>query len=207
MILIIYNRDVEAVEYFLLTLPAPYKVSRFRVYFRFQLLSLKCFRFHKNLTTSNISSSSFRFHIPKNTPTFGSSKKVKCFRVRFRFQLLSSKCFRKNLTASASTSLIYTHSFVYEALPSIIFFSLWLMPLVYVDWTACQLLTKNSTLRHRNFFQLRIFGKVAFILIGRPVTRRGPRRVRHPLSILSYVACFFISLLTIKNVHGQPVWL
>jgi len=41
---------VEAVEYFLLPLPAPYKVSRFRVCFRFQLFSSKCFRFHKRLT-------------------------------------------------------------------------------------------------------------------------------------------------------------
>jgi len=43
-------RDVEAVEYFLLPLPAQYQVSRFRVYFRFQFLSSKCFRFHKSLT-------------------------------------------------------------------------------------------------------------------------------------------------------------
>jgi len=50
--------DVEAVEYFLLLLPGPYKVSPFRICFRFQLLSSKCFRFHKNLTVS-----SFRFHI------------------------------------------------------------------------------------------------------------------------------------------------
>jgi len=40
----------------MLPLPAPYKVSRFRVRFRF---SSKCYRFHKNLTVS-----SFRFHIP-----------------------------------------------------------------------------------------------------------------------------------------------
>jgi len=46
-------KDVEAMEYCLLPLPAPYKVSRF------QLLSLKCFCFHKNLTAS-----SFHFHIP-----------------------------------------------------------------------------------------------------------------------------------------------
>jgi len=39
------SRDVEAVEYFLLPLPAPYKV-----YFRFELLSSKCFHFQKNLT-------------------------------------------------------------------------------------------------------------------------------------------------------------
>jgi len=50
-------RDVEAVEYFLLPLPAPSKVSHFRVCFRFQLLSSNCIRFHKNLIAS-----SFRFH-------------------------------------------------------------------------------------------------------------------------------------------------
>jgi len=44
---------------FLLPLPAPYKVSRFRVCFRFQLLSSKCFRFHKNLTAFTASASSF----------------------------------------------------------------------------------------------------------------------------------------------------
>ena len=44
---------------FLLPLPAPDKINRFRVRFRFQSLLSKCFRFHKNLTAS-----SFRFHIP-----------------------------------------------------------------------------------------------------------------------------------------------
>ena len=37
---------------------------RFRIRFRFQSLSSKCFRFHKNLTTS-----SFRFHIPAQYET------------------------------------------------------------------------------------------------------------------------------------------
>jgi len=40
------DRDVETVDDFLLPLPTPYKVSHFRVCFRFQLLSSKCFRFH-----------------------------------------------------------------------------------------------------------------------------------------------------------------
>jgi len=48
------GRDVETVEYFLL--PASYKVSRFRVCDRFQLLSSKCFPFHKNLTASAFTS-------------------------------------------------------------------------------------------------------------------------------------------------------
>jgi len=93
----VQNRDVEAVEHFLLPLPAPYKVSRFRVCFRFQLLSSKCFCFHKNLTASTSQPNV----LWKALPT---SQKVKCFRVCFRFQFLSSKCFRfhKNLTASAS---------------------------------------------------------------------------------------------------------
>jgi len=43
---------VKAVEFFLLPLPAPHKVSRFWVCFCFQFLSSKCFRFHKNLTAS-----------------------------------------------------------------------------------------------------------------------------------------------------------
>jgi len=57
-------RDVEAVEYFLLLLPTPYKVSRFRVCFHFQFLSSKCFRFHipapsfmKNASASSSSKS------------------------------------------------------------------------------------------------------------------------------------------------------
>jgi len=72
-------RDVEAIEKFLLPFPASYKVSRFRVSFRFQPLSSKCFRFHKNLTASTVSASSFGFHIAatsfvKNASPSGSSK-------------------------------------------------------------------------------------------------------------------------------------
>jgi len=55
-------RDVEAIEYFLLPLPTPYKVSHFRVCF--QLLSSKCFHFHipapsliKNASASSSSKS------------------------------------------------------------------------------------------------------------------------------------------------------
>jgi len=71
---------VEAVERFLLSLPAPYKDSCFTVCFRFQLLSLKCFRFHKNLTASTASASSSAFtslSVPcfiKNVSAFGFSK-------------------------------------------------------------------------------------------------------------------------------------
>ena len=49
---------------FLLPLPAPNRISCFRVRFRFLSLLSKCFRFHKNLTASPASASSFRFHIP-----------------------------------------------------------------------------------------------------------------------------------------------
>jgi len=45
----------------MLPLPAFQKDKCFRVCFRFQFLSSKCFRFYKNLTAS---ASSFRFHIP-----------------------------------------------------------------------------------------------------------------------------------------------
>ena len=45
----------------LLPLPAAFQQFRFRVRFRFQLLSSKCFRFHKKSTAS---ASSFHFHIP-----------------------------------------------------------------------------------------------------------------------------------------------
>ena len=37
---------------FLLPIPASDRISRFQVRFRFQFLSSKCFRFHKNLTAS-----------------------------------------------------------------------------------------------------------------------------------------------------------
>ena len=49
---------------FLLPLPAPDRISCFQVRFRFKSLSSKCFRFHKNLTASTASASSFRIHIP-----------------------------------------------------------------------------------------------------------------------------------------------
>ena len=45
----------------LLPLSAPFQHFRFRVCFRFQPLSSKCFRFHKKVTAST--ASSFRFHI------------------------------------------------------------------------------------------------------------------------------------------------
>ena len=52
----------------LLPLPAPFQHFRCRVRFRFQPFSSECFRFHKNLTASTASASSFRFHIPGNKP-------------------------------------------------------------------------------------------------------------------------------------------
>ena len=51
----------------LLLLSALFQHFRFRVRFRFQPLSSKCFRFHKNLTAS-ASSFRFRFHIPVFKP-------------------------------------------------------------------------------------------------------------------------------------------
>ena len=56
-------RDVETVKFLMLPLPAPLDVLCFRVRFGFQSLSSKCFRFQKNLTASNASACSFRFHI------------------------------------------------------------------------------------------------------------------------------------------------
>ena len=47
---ILLGRDVEAVKFLKLPLPAPLEVLCFRVRFRFQSLSSKCFCFHKNLT-------------------------------------------------------------------------------------------------------------------------------------------------------------
>jgi len=94
-------RELKAVEYFLLPLPAPYKVSRFQVCFRFQPLSSKCFRFHKNLIGST---SSFRFHIPaacfmKNASASGSSKSQM---LPSSFSASFFKVLPQNLTTSAS---------------------------------------------------------------------------------------------------------
>jgi len=74
-------RDVEAVEYFLLPLPASYKISRFRVCFHFHLLSSKCFcfRFYKNLNATTASASNF--YIP-------------------------SPCFMKNASASSKSQML-----------------------------------------------------------------------------------------------------
>ena len=48
----------------MLRLPAPFQHFRFRVRFRFQPLSSKCFRFHKKFTAFTASASSFRYNIP-----------------------------------------------------------------------------------------------------------------------------------------------
>jgi len=97
-------RDVKAVEYFLFPLSAPYKVTCFRVCVRFQLLSSKCFRFHKNSTASSASTS--LHHVLWKMLSLPDPQKFKCFRVCFRFQLLSSKCFRLHENLTASTSLL-----------------------------------------------------------------------------------------------------
>jgi len=91
---IVLIREVEAVEYFLLPIPAPYKVSRFQVCFHFQFLSAKCFRFHKKLTA-----------LPHLSLMFYE----KCFRFRLlkklnAFEFASSSSFFLQ-SASASTKI------------------------------------------------------------------------------------------------------
>jgi len=86
-------RDVEAIEYFLLSLPAQYKVSRFRICFRFQRLSSKCFRFHRFC---------FQFPLPHPCPIFYE----KCFHFRL-FKKSNASEF-----ASASISLFQIHFFI-----------------------------------------------------------------------------------------------
>jgi len=85
---------VEGVEYFLLPLPAPYKVSRFLACFRFQLLSWKCFHFHFNKNLTAFTASASLPNVLWKMLPLPASQKVKCFRVCL--------CFQKNLTASAS---------------------------------------------------------------------------------------------------------
>jgi len=110
----IYIKDVEAVEFFLLPLPAPYNISRFRVCFHFQPLSSKCFRFHKKFNSFH----RFRFHIPAPCFMKNASQKVKClkksnaseFASAFSFFLQSTSTkiyFQLPLPVFAFTSLIY----------------------------------------------------------------------------------------------------
>jgi len=67
---------VEKVKYFLLPLPAPHKVSHFWVYFRFQLLSSKCFRFYKNLTA--FTASAYHISAPCFIKSISTSGSLKC---------------------------------------------------------------------------------------------------------------------------------
>jgi len=91
-------RDVEAVEYFLLPLPAPNKVSCFRVYFRYQLLSSKCFRFHTNLTA---------VPLPHSFPMFYG----KCFRFRLLKKSITSEFFSASSFFLQSTSNLVPQKF------------------------------------------------------------------------------------------------
>jgi len=99
------QRCGSTVEYFLLPLPAPYKVSRLRVASSssfFKALPLgkpqKFNRFQLPLPCTMFYEKCFRFRLFKKSNALS----------YFRFQLLSLKCFRfhKNLTTSASTSLL-----------------------------------------------------------------------------------------------------
>jgi len=67
---IIRSRDVEAVEYFLLPLPASLEVSCFRVRFHFLTLGIFCFRFRLRikLVASEFASASSLFC--QNASTF-----------------------------------------------------------------------------------------------------------------------------------------
>jgi len=131
-------RDVEAMEYFLLPLPAPYKVSRFWVCFHFQFLSSKCFSFHKNLTASTS-----LLHVLWKMLPLSASQKVKLFRVCFHFQLLSSKCFRFHKNLTTSTSLVVALQYTpIEPMSK----HLW----VWFSWT-CQVF--YFQLRYRSFNQ------------------------------------------------------
>jgi len=60
----------------MLPLPAPQKVKSFRVRFRFQLLSSKRFRFHKNLTAFTASASTSLFEIVVRCNSFMRHKVV-----------------------------------------------------------------------------------------------------------------------------------
>ena len=60
----VWFRDVEAVKFLMLPLPALFEVLWLRVRFCFQSLSSKCFPLNKNLTACTVSASSFRFHTP-----------------------------------------------------------------------------------------------------------------------------------------------
>jgi len=72
-----FKQDVEAVEFFLLSLPAPLEVSCFRVCFRVHTLGIFCFRFQLRIKlavslplpayfvkTLPLSSEFYRFQLP-----------------------------------------------------------------------------------------------------------------------------------------------
>jgi len=101
------NQECGSSRIYFASASSSYKVSRFQVCFCFQLLSSKCFRFHKNVTASI--ASTFLPHVLWKMLPLPVPQKVKSFRICFRFQLLSSKCFhfRKNLTTSTSLIQIY----------------------------------------------------------------------------------------------------
>ena len=56
------NRDVEAVKYLMLPLPAPLEVLSFRVRFRFLTCGIFCFRLRIKLIASEFASASSLFH-------------------------------------------------------------------------------------------------------------------------------------------------
>ena len=58
----VYNRDVEAVKFLMLPLPAPLEVLCFRVRFRFLTFGIFCFRFRIELVASEFASASSLFH-------------------------------------------------------------------------------------------------------------------------------------------------
>jgi len=92
------NQGCRSRRIFLLPLPAPYKVNRFRVCFRFQLLLSKCFRFQL------LFSKCFRFRSYKNLTAFTSFPLFyeKCV----RFRLLK----KSNAFEFASTSSFFLQS-------------------------------------------------------------------------------------------------
>ena len=83
---------------FLLPLPAPDRISRFQVCFRFQSLSSKCFHFHKNLTASTASASSFCFHNPAQYETAKSGVEINFFNNLLVGQVISNAYLPKKIS-------------------------------------------------------------------------------------------------------------
>jgi len=159
---------VEAVEYVLL--PASYKVSRFRVCFRFLLLSSKCFCFHfqKKLTASTAFASSFRFDFP-------------------------ASCFMKNASVSDSSksqmlsSSLPLPAYFFKVLPLPQEFNRFLF---HISVSNYPIALKASTTRWNCFFCYFFFNKRMFFWKKRQINAGSSSKVHKRKIYAPQISCY-----------------